>query len=122
MAEDIGTTIRRTQRLQLLATTVLYAIVLAALIAVWQDSNSKRDSIKRESQRTTEALCSLRIDLERRVKLTEAFLAQNPKGTPGIPLSMVKVGLEYQYATLSALSTIDCTARPEIEAKPKEIK
>jgi hypothetical protein len=54
------------------------------------------------------ALCSLRHDLEDRVKTSEAFLAKHPEGFAGISAATIRSSLAGQRSTVLALHALDC--------------
>lgn len=54
------------------------------------------------------ALCSFRADLARRVQTSEDYLRDNPKGFPGIPLSVLQKSIQDQRDVLYALRILRC--------------
>lgn len=88
------------------ATLVATAGVLGFLIR----ANARRgDEIRQQAAMTAGALCSLRSDLEQRVRSTEDFLRDHPRGIPGIPVATLKTSLDGQRRTVNALGSLDCT-------------
>lgn len=60
------------------------------------------------TDRNTDALCTLRSDLEKRVANTADFLKNHPKGFAGIPAATLRASAEQQQRTILALSDLDC--------------
>lgn len=56
----------------------------------------------------TNALCSFRDDLQKRVTSTTKFLQEHPKGIPGIPAGTLRVSLINEQHTLDSLSALKC--------------
>jgi hypothetical protein len=61
-----------------------------------------------EGSETHEAICALTADLEIRTDSTRRFLAQHPKGIPGIPATTLRESLQNQERTIDALSVVSC--------------
>lgn len=57
-----------------------------------------------------DALCTLRMDLERRVTTGEKFLEEHPRGVSGIPKKTIKEDIENQKRTIKALDTLTCSS------------
>jgi hypothetical protein len=57
-------------------------------------------------------LCALRYDLDLRITASQAFLAEHPKGIPGIPVSLIQQSLANSIRTRSALHVLDCQEAP----------
>lgn len=89
--------IRRSLRILLIATVVLYLGVLGIAVWTWSTANTNND-----------ALCALRVDLQKRVANSQTFLKENPEGIPGISVRIVQDGIENQQRTISALSGLSC--------------
>lgn len=89
-----------------IAATAALAIPFSAAVAGLLVDRFGRDI--REQQRTTAALCVLRADLERRVRMSREFLAENPQGIPGIPSAVLRKSIADQQRTVDALAPLDC--------------
>ena len=85
-------------------------MMLVALIATYAaaQSYSTAGSTSHEQQIVTQALCTLRFDLQTRVNSGEAFLRTHPHGIPGIPGPTIAQSLAGERRTISALSIITC--------------
>jgi flagellar biosynthesis/type III secretory pathway M-ring protein FliF/YscJ len=62
----------------------------------------------RESARNRRALCTLRLDLEQRVRFSERYLKDHPHGAPDIPRKTIVDGIKNQRRTIVALGGLDC--------------
>jgi hypothetical protein len=62
------------------------------------------------TNRSTTALCALRHDLERRVSDGERFLAEHPRGIPGIPAKTLRQSITGQRRTVGVLRIVQCNA------------
>lgn len=96
MTKRMGS-VQRSARV-LLAIVVLILVVLGA--AGWYVSN--------EQSRTASALCSLRGDLEQRVRDSRTFLREHPGGIPGITPKLIRDGMNNQRRTIRALAIVKC--------------
>jgi hypothetical protein len=105
---EIATDLRRGIRILGVATVALYVVVVIAVVLVWLDSQAKRDALRLETTRTTNALCTLKGDLIARINLSKAFLKDHPKGVPGISATIIKNDVAYQQQTVDALAVIKC--------------
>ena len=95
----------------------LVTVVFVAPTVLHSRATTKRiDDLSRQTSRdakvTTAALCALRSDLERRVTSSRAFLAEHPRGIPGISAKVIRDGVRNQESTIRALSGIDCPKNP----------
>jgi hypothetical protein len=96
-SEDVGQTIKRSLR-WLIGLTVTLAVALGGVAYyTWQSANA-----------STQALCTLRMDLERRVASSQAFLVEHPRGIPGISVKVIQDGIKNQQRTIKALQDISC--------------
>lgn len=91
-----------------IATSLLYLFMLGLLVAGIVSIAEQRSAIKRESARSTVALCSLRKDLEVRIDSSEKFLRDHPRGIPGITPALIKDGINNQKRTINALRVLNC--------------
>jgi hypothetical protein len=80
---------------------IAWAISFVALAVVILQVNAL-------AARTTDSLCALRSDLERRVETSRQFLEENPHGIPGITPAYLRTSIENQERTVEALSDLDC--------------
>lgn len=60
------------------------------------------------NKQSTDALCALRGDLERRVASSEKFLSEHPDGIPGIPAKTIRDGIANQQRTILVLNDLSC--------------
>lgn len=91
------------------ATIVLYLVVLGVVVYVWHDANAKRADIARIALSTNTSLCTVRQDLERRVSDSRHFLAEHPNGIAGIPPATIRQSIRNEEGTVHALSSLRCT-------------
>ena len=61
-----------------------------------------------ESARTTHALCALRGDLENRITASTKYLQEHPEGIPGVPVKVIRDGIQNQKRTVRALRSLSC--------------
>jgi hypothetical protein len=59
--------------------------------------------------RTTEGVCALRADLERRVAAGTAFLQKHPTGAFGFKPREIRESVDNQQRTVTALGDLDCS-------------
>lgn len=104
--EQVLESIKRTLRLLVVATVVLYLMVAGGIIYTYVTVATNK-----------EALCSVRQDFERRVETSQQFLIDHPKGTPGIPTSILRRSIDDQKRTIEALQIISCKYPPVEQAK-----
>lgn len=101
MTDSVADDIRRTLRRLTIATAALFVILILAV--VW---------VLVENGKTTNALCDLRADLERRVHASEVYLDDiriHPENAiPGITQAMVTRSLRDQRRSVDALSNLNC--------------
>jgi hypothetical protein len=64
--------------------------------------------VKRLAAGSNRALCALRGDLENRVRQTDKFLHDHPRGIPGIPAATLRTNANGQRRTIRALSNLRC--------------
>lgn len=60
------------------------------------------------AQSTNQALCTFRLDLERRYDIGREFLRNNPQGIPGLAGAELERSLANQRSTLDALANLRC--------------
>lgn len=84
---------------------IVALIVLGVLFAVRASDLRKLDELTRS---TNQALCTFRLDLERRTDLTAQFLEDHPEGIPGVSRADLIRSLTNQQATLESLSDLKC--------------
>lgn len=89
--------IKRTLRLLVAATVVLYVVLGTVVFLNYRSSDT-----------TNDALCALRGDLERRVEQSQQFLIEHPNGVGGIPAATIRQGLVNQQHTIHALRKLSC--------------
>lgn len=62
----------------------------------------------RELKTTKTAICTLRVDLRKRIRTSENFLKENPRGSGGITVSVINKSIRDTKNTLNSLSIVDC--------------
>ena len=95
---------------------VIYLITTLVVTAVfifgaWQTLENRE--LARDGDEAHDALCVLKLDLERRVGTSRQFLKDNPQGIPGIPPQVIRNGIRNQQATIDSLDKLDCQPPPE---------
>ena len=98
-----------TPRWQLVLVYVLVVAVGAVGLTSIRDVAEKADT---NAMVTNDALCALRLDLERRVAASEQFLREHPNGVAEIPAKTIRDGITNQQRTIKALSQLSCSAKP----------
>jgi hypothetical protein len=106
---DIAAQLKRTLRLLVVATLVLYLALAAVVFWAYHDSTSKRHDLQQVAVQTNTALCTLRGDLKQRVRSSEKFLAEHPNGIPGISAATIRSSLSGQKRTVASLAGLQCT-------------
>lgn len=81
---------------------VTWAVACSILVA-WVAYRQGRDAAE-----THNALCTLRHDLVLRVHSSREFLADHPRGIPGISPIQIRVGIDNQQRTVDALAPLSC--------------
>lgn len=107
------------RRLRLLTVAVLVCLALCIGIGVFAITQSIQ--VGEDADRTTGALCALRVDLQSRVDQTETFLLSHPSGFAGIPRATLNQSLEGQKRTIAALRTLQCppdSTAPAVQKNP----
>jgi hypothetical protein len=82
--------------------------VVAAGVTGFAKISAQQDDIQRLGERTNDALCALRGDLQERVRSGEQFLATHPRGIPGVPVTTLRTSIAGQRRTIVALSSLKC--------------
>lgn len=96
---------------QWLGAITLAAIVLAFVYFAWATAQ-QNVILARQAEaadRTEQALCILRADLEARVATSQQFLADHPNGIPGISTSDLQQSIDNQTRTVLALQLLECS-------------
>lgn len=83
---------------------IVTGIVLVALLNA-SDTNTR---VGRLATSTTQALCTLRADVEKRVASGNAFLKAHPHGFAGISGPALRVSINNSERTALALSSLVC--------------
>jgi hypothetical protein len=85
-------------------------LLIISGVVFWALASAQSDRVDRgrETQRTTQALCALRGDLERRVVSSQDFLVEHPNGVLGISAKVIRDGIANQQRTIDALSALKC--------------
>lgn len=92
-----GVQIQRALRVLVAATVVLYLVVGTLAILNYYNNDI-----------TSDALCTLRGDLETRVKASEKYLRETPNAIKGITPAQIKESIDNQKRTIEALSSLSC--------------
>jgi hypothetical protein len=100
--ETLGESIRRTLRILVIATIILYLIIGG--LAIYSFSLSKAN---------TRGLCALRADAQDRIDQSEAFLKEHPKGIPGISVQQLQRSTDNSRRTAKSLKGLTCPP-PEV--------
>lgn len=89
--------LRRTLRILIGLTVVLYMIVLG--IGGYAFIQGKRN---------TKALCTIRQNAADRADTAQQFLFDHPKGIPGVSVTDINRSINAYQATVRALDDVDC--------------
>lgn len=92
--------------LGLVGAFVVVSMVALVLALVWRVQDQNR--IESLARQTNTALCAFKTDLQRRHASGEKYLAEHPRGIPGITAREIRLSLDNQEATLDALSGLAC--------------
>lgn len=85
-------------------TTIILTVLLLGVSGIaWLDLASKGN----EAVRTHNGVCTLRADLQDRVKQAKAFLVKHPHGG-GIGSAVVKQNITNTNKTIEALTLLNC--------------
>jgi hypothetical protein len=96
--------------MNLLRTAVVVLCVMYGVVVVFNGFYvipKLQEQVEANAQ-TTEAVCALRADLERRVATGTKFLAAHPDGVLGLTPREIRTSLENQQRTILALSGLEC--------------
>jgi hypothetical protein len=107
LPKQVGKEVVRNTRF---AYTILGLGLILALVVGGTAIQGNRDRA-REGQQAHAALCVLKHDYKERVKQSEKFLKENPKGIPGIPTSVIQNSIKNQKATIVSLKVLKCDKR-----------
>lgn len=92
-----ATEIKATLRRLVIATVVLFFLIIAGGVYTWAVSNQNKD-----------ALCAYRADLESRIKSSQDFLVKHPNGIPGVAVSDIQKSVDSQQHAVKAFKKINC--------------
>lgn len=103
---ELAASIRRTLRILLVATVVLFLAILAVAGYTY--------SVSRDNQ---DALCVFRADLQQRISTTQEFLIKNKseEPIPGVTRQTLLTNLQGQVRTVKAFSNLNCPALPPVK-------
>lgn len=87
---------------------LLLGLLVAAVMALAVLYGHVIERVDANQGTNTQALCALRADEQRRVASGLEFLAQHPKGIPGISAAVIRSGLSDEQRTITALRFIAC--------------
>lgn len=98
-AQSLVKEIRVSLRALVIATVVLFVAVAAVAVYSYKVSDNNR-----------QAVCNLRVDLERRVQASEDFLHDHPDAIEklGFTPAQIQKEIDGQQRTLAALSVVSC--------------
>ena len=89
-------------------TIVMFISVVLVAGLGFYDSIQQRNQITRVAVSNNNALCALRLDVQKRYENGIDFLIKHPEGIEGVSNETIARGLESQKATLDALSNLEC--------------
>lgn len=98
-------------RLLILATVLLYLSVAGVGVFFYFDGKDRREKIARVAYDSARAMCALREDQERRLRVTREYLNDHPNGTDDISLGVLRQSIDNSEKTLKALRFVDCPAK-----------
>lgn len=93
------------------AVVLAFALMVLAFTAVLAgmgfliDQNRHRAN---DGQQSHDALCVLKDDLRQRIKDTQTFLDEHPKGFAGIPKATIQNSIRNQQLTVDSLVLLRC--------------
>lgn len=95
---------------QIVGALTLAAVIGAFVYFAWAtgEQNTVLAQQAEAADRTEQALCVLRDDLQIRVDAAVQFLKDNPDGIPGIPPQQIQDSIDNQQRTILALSLLHC--------------
>lgn len=96
---EAAATLRKTLRMLVVATVVLYIVLVAVCVKVYLDGRS-----------THNALCTFQADRITQVTQSLQFLADHPEGTSEFPVEAIVNSVNSQIGTINALSSLNCVA------------
>lgn len=94
---DTAKQLRRTLRVLVGATVLLYLVLAGFILVTRIDSN-----------RSAKALCALRQDAKHRLVEGRRFLREHPHGFSGVSRTDIQRSIDGYQITVNALSVIDC--------------
>lgn len=97
----LGKSIRRWLAVLTGLTVVLYLLIAGVLVWTYIQSN-----------KNTEALCTIYQDAVRRADAGAAFLTENPRGLKGFSVETIQTSINNSRATARSLSVLDCPLPP----------
>lgn len=106
--ETVGQDILKTLRRLVIATVILYVALAGLFVLGYVTVHNQRVELERTVDQTTTALCSLRGDLEARVRVSREFLEDNPNGIPGITPQVIRDSINGRLRTIEALESLAC--------------
>src|SRR4029453_9862499 len=83
------------------------SILLVFGLELW-NAAQQRAAVARVAEQTLDALCTFRLDLQRRYDDGVEFPGEHPEGIPGISAADIQRSLDNQKATLDSLSGLPC--------------
>ena len=89
-------------------TVVLYVLLVLAVGFSYVTRVNDLNRVEATAATVNTALCTFRLDLERRVVDTARFLENHPQGIAGIPREQIKTSLQAQRQTVRALKILEC--------------
>lgn len=85
---------------------VAFTLSIAAVSFGIKENRERIDDI----QKVADAVCNLRADQIRRIRVTEQFIREHPEGFAGIPNSVLRRDLVDRRKVVDALSPLNCSA------------
>ena len=89
-------------------TVVLYVLLVLAVGFSYVTRVNDLNRVAAAGATVNTALCTFRLDIERRIGDTVGFLENHPQGIAGIPREQIKTSLQAQRQTVRALRILDC--------------
>jgi hypothetical protein len=100
--------LKRALRWLTVAVVVMYLVMAIIGGGLFISANHQRAEISTVNARTSDALCALVHDIERRIAGAQDFLDKNPEGSTAIPAVLIRQTIQNQRQTLEALSPLNC--------------
>lgn len=98
ISDDVAKSLRRTLRVLIVATLVLYIIMISFMIWTWSTGHTSKN-----------ALCAIRLNAQVQLDQGKEFLKDHPNGLPGLASpDDLQNNIDNYSATVTALSNLNC--------------